>query len=158
MLLFPGRKLTKQSSDCEGAIKRLNPRPDAPERRTPVNLIQATKSVMMQYATFTGTSRRSELWWWALTSYLVTIALAAFAYRLSDSPPPLAAIWGLAVLVPTLAVVVRRLRDAGHAWQHTFWLLLPIAGLVVVGILCLQPSRTIESPVPREGLSHRLSI
>jgi len=39
----------------------------------------------MRYATFTGTSRRSELWWWALTSYVVHSALAAFAYRIEQT-------------------------------------------------------------------------
>ncbi|HUG51593.1 MAG TPA: hypothetical protein VLZ78_11410, partial [Terrimesophilobacter sp.] len=33
---------------------------------------------------------------------------------------------------PSLAVTVRRLRDAGYQWGHIFWLLLPVAGVIVL--------------------------
>ncbi|WP_291048660.1 DUF805 domain-containing protein [Herbiconiux sp.] len=34
--------------------------------------------------------------------------------------------------MPTLAVTVRRLRDANRSWAELFWLLLPIVGLIVL--------------------------
>lgn len=37
---------------------------------------------------------------------------------------------GIAVLLPNLAVAVRRLRDAGYGWGNLFWILVPIAGIV----------------------------
>jgi uncharacterized membrane protein YhaH (DUF805 family) len=55
--------------------------------------------------------------------------------------PTLGGAWALAVLLPGLAVNVRRLRDAGYGWGHLFWLLIPLAGIIIIAVLCAQPSR-----------------
>ena len=69
----------------------------------------------------------------------------------------LAGLWSLAVLLPSLAVTVRRLRDAGYQWGHIFWLLLPVAGVIVLIVLCAQPTRhsvgtTAAGAPPAESL------
>ncbi len=51
-----------------------------------------------------------------------------------------AGLWSIAVLLPTLAVSVRRLRDAGRQWTELFWILLPIAGLIVLIVRFCEPS------------------
>ncbi|GAA1419713.1 DUF805 domain-containing protein [Agrococcus citreus] len=66
--------------------------------------------------------------------------------------PTLAGLWSLAVLLPTLAVPVRRLRDAGYAWAHALWLLVPLAGMIVVALLCAQPSRAAPSSTAASGV------
>ena len=48
---------------------------------------------------------------------------------------------GIAVLLPNLAVAVRRLRDAGYGWGNLFWILVPIAGIVVLIVLWTQPTK-----------------
>ena len=53
----------------------------------------------------------------------------------------LAGLWGIAVLLPNLAVAVRRLRDAGYGWGNLFWILVPIAGIVVLIVLWTQPTK-----------------
>ena len=53
----------------------------------------------------------------------------------------LVGLWSIAVLLPNLAVSVRRLRDAGHGWGHLFWILVPIAGLVILVVYWTQPSK-----------------
>jgi uncharacterized membrane protein YhaH (DUF805 family) len=58
----------------------------------------------------------------------------------------LSGLWGLAVLLPSLAVAVRRLRDAGYEWGHLFWVLVPIAGLAVLVILWVQPTKEHDQP------------
>jgi hypothetical protein len=55
-------------------------------------------------------------------------------------------LWSLAILLPSLAVLVRRLRDAGHGWGHVFWLLLPFVGTIILIVLAAQPS---TDAVPR---------
>jgi uncharacterized membrane protein YhaH (DUF805 family) len=49
-------------------------------------------------------------------------------------------VWSIAVLLPSLAVTVRRLRDAGRSWTQLFWLLLPIAGLIILIVRLCEPS------------------
>jgi uncharacterized membrane protein YhaH (DUF805 family) len=126
------------------------------------------QTVFRKYAEFTGRAGLAEFWWWVLFTVLVSIALnttllwTGFLFTgnnpWSGSPlpgPSIAGLWGVAVLVPTLAVTVRRLRDAGFGWGHIFWVLLPVAGTVVLVILCAQPSkagtvRADEAPRPVE--------
>ena len=66
----------------------------------------------------------------------------------------LAGLWGIAVLLPYLAVAVRRLRDAGYGWGHVFWILVPIAGIFVLITLWVQPTKAAlpgRPPRPRSG-------
>lgn len=51
----------------------------------------------------------------------------------------LAGAWSIAVLLPSLAVAVRRLREAGRSWAELFWLLLPVAGLIVLIVRLAEP-------------------
>ncbi|WP_233494294.1 DUF805 domain-containing protein [Renibacterium salmoninarum] len=53
-------------------------------------------------------------------------------------------VWSLATLLPTLGVLVRRLRDTGRTWPHVFWLLVPIGGLVVLAIFLSEPGTPAE--------------
>lgn len=105
------------------------------------------------YAEFTGTARRSEFWWAILFVALVSAGLGIIANGLGGGSgamlpteePWLVSLWSLATLLPTLAVLVRRLRDAAYGWPHVFWLLVPIAGLIVLAIFCSSPSRSTRS-------------
>src|SRR3954453_16151521 len=106
---------------------------------------ESIQTVFRKYADFNGRASRSEFWWWILFSFLVSAALnlvlnlsIQFSTGFSGAAAPiaygssLAGLWGIAVLLPTLDVTVRRLRDAGYGWGHVFWLLVPIAGIIVL--------------------------
>lgn len=114
---------------------------------------EAIQTVFRKYADFSGRASRPEFWWWILFTVLVGAALNAlpvwgmgplWGFDPGDgsfSPRPnLAGAWGLVVLIPNLAVTVRRLRDAGYSWANLFWILLPVAGLIVLVVMCSQPS------------------
>jgi uncharacterized membrane protein YhaH (DUF805 family) len=104
-------------------------------------------TVFRKYADFDGRASRPEFWWFIVFSTLTQVALNAvglaaiggtgrlFAFsvgELSSSGITIVGIWQLAVLVPTLAATVRRLRDAGHLWSDLFWLLFPVVGIIVL--------------------------
>jgi len=82
-----------------------------------MSFAEAIQRVFRDYAEFMGRAARAEFWWWALFTILVASALNLFAViRIGDDAnlgSLLAGLWGLAILLPTLAVAVRRLRDAG---------------------------------------------
>ncbi len=105
---------------------------------------EAIRAVLRKYADFDGRAGRPELWWWLLFFTLVAAALNLFSVvpigDSGDLGSLLSGLWGIAVLLPTLAVGARRLRDAGHGWGNLFWLLVPIGGLVVIGMLWAQPA------------------
>jgi uncharacterized membrane protein YhaH (DUF805 family) len=112
----------------------------------------AIPTVFRRYAQFTGRAGRSEFWWWVLFTSLVGTALgmvSSVTIALVGGVVPgldVSALWGLAILLPSLAVQVRRLRDAGFAWGHAFWALLPVAGLIVLAVLSAQPTQRDAAP------------
>ena len=105
----------------------------------------AITTVFRKYAEFTGRASRPEFWWWALFNLLVLSALNLLSvFWIGDNVrlgSLLAGFWGIVVLLPYLAVSVRRLRDAGHGWGHLFWILVPIAGVVVLAVYLAQPTK-----------------
>jgi uncharacterized membrane protein YhaH (DUF805 family) len=105
---------------------------------------EAIQAVLRKYAEFTGRATRSEFWWWMLFYLLVVAALDLFSViGIGDNSTLgslLIGLWSIAVLLPNLAVSVRRLRDAGHGWANLFYLLVPIAGLVILIVYWTQPS------------------
>jgi uncharacterized membrane protein YhaH (DUF805 family) len=105
-----------------------------------MTFLQAIATGFRKFADFTGTAIRSEFWWWVLFTTLASAVLSAIANAAFDGITALDAVWSLLVLLPSLAVTVRRLRDAGYGWGHAFWVLLPVAGLVILAVLCAQPS------------------
>jgi uncharacterized membrane protein YhaH (DUF805 family) len=115
-----------------------------------MTFFQAIAVNFRKYATFTGVAGRPEFWWFALFVYLGGLALSALnlvtplgTIYLGSS---LSAFFGAAVLLPYLAVTVRRLRDSGRSWANVFWLLLPIAGLIVLIVFLAQTSRSSAAP------------
>ena len=106
---------------------------------------EAIQTVFRKYAEFTGRATRPEFWWWTLFNLVVTAVLSTCnVFSLGDNAnlgTLLASVWGLAILLPNLAVAVRRLRDAGHGWPNLFWLLVPIAGIIVLIVYWTQPSK-----------------
>ncbi|MBR2863319.1 MAG: DUF805 domain-containing protein, partial [Bacteroidaceae bacterium] len=72
-----------------------------------MGFVEAIKTCFSKYATFSGRATRSEYWWWALFTALVSWILF-FVF------PILVPIAGLVFLLPSLAVLVRRLHDTGR--------------------------------------------
>lgn len=113
-------------------------------------MFSAYKKFWTRYADFSGRSSRSDYWWVVLCNFLITLPfslIALFGFLiplfsevyyagLYDYEPDLSgamagaglavfimfllAIYGLATIVPHLAITVRRLRDAGFHWAFIF--------------------------------------
>jgi uncharacterized membrane protein YhaH (DUF805 family) len=109
-----------------------------------MSFVDAIKTVFGKYADFEGRATRPEFWWWFLFTALVGAALNVFSVipvgENSSVGAILSGLWSIGTLLPTLAVGVRRLRDAGYAWQNIFWILLPLAGLIVLIVYWAKPS------------------
>jgi uncharacterized membrane protein YhaH (DUF805 family) len=92
-----------------------------------------------KYAVFRGRARRREYWQFQFLNVIIVVVLIVIDANTGLSPQPgqsvLASLYELLVLLPSIAVGVRRIHDAGHSG---WWLLLPIANLVFL----LQDSQT----------------
>ena len=86
-----------------------------------------------KYSDFQGSASRSEFWWFFLFIILVASVLVLINEILGE-------IFFILTLLPFLAVGSRRLRDVGKSAWELLYLLIPIAGLVILGIYWAQPS------------------
>ena len=119
-----------------------------------MTFFESIRTVFRKYADFTGTASRSEFWWWMLFDILVLAALGFIdPTTVGDngtiSGGVLGSVWNVATLLPTLAVLVRRLRDTGRRGTNVFWLLVPVAGLIIITLYAIAPGR----PSGAEALS-----
>jgi uncharacterized membrane protein YhaH (DUF805 family) len=112
-----------------------------------MNFTEAVRAVLKKYAVFDGRSLRSEYWYWTLFGLLASIAASIIDSILFGSKMdvaasgPIAAIFSLATIVPSIAVAARRLHDTNKSgwWQ--------LVSLTVIGIVPLiywlcQPGTT----------------
>ena len=88
-------------------------------------------TVLSKYATFEGRARRSEYWWFYLANTIVSSILSAIGQRLTLFSI-LSVIYSLAVLLPGLAVCVRRLHDVGKSGWYIFISLIPLVGAILL--------------------------
>ena len=89
--------------------------------------------VLKNYVGFSGRARRQEYWMFALINVIILIVLDVIA--LAAKFPELSLVYGLAVLLPSLAVSFRRLHDLG---KSAWWLLIgivPLVGAIVLIVL-----------------------
>ena len=98
-----------------------------------VSFLEAVKLAFVHYADFKGRARRSEYWWFTLFNIVVSSVISGIF-------PELAWIWTLAVLVPGIALVVRRLHDVGKSGWFYLWIFLPLAGYIIMLIQLLKDS------------------
>ena len=82
--------------------------------------------VLKKYAVFSGRARRKEYWMFFLFNCIISFAFG-FVMGLVGAPA-FAQIYTLAVLIPGIAVGVRRMHDTNHSG---WWLLFPIVNLVI---------------------------
>ena len=96
-------------------------------------------SVLKKYAVFTGRARRSEFWYFVLANFLIAIALNVVDFTVG-SYGAISVIYSVALLIPSLAVSVRRLHDTNRSG---WWLLLyfiPLIGFIVLIIFFVEDS------------------
>lgn len=120
--------------------------------------VTAFKTVVLKrYADFEGRASRSEYWWFALSEVLWLLlvwVLVCFvlACVMHDSPvgPGIATalgillllllLAGLALIVPTIAVTVRRLHDAGYSGWFYLLNFVPYVGGIILFVFMVLPS------------------
>jgi DNA-binding CsgD family transcriptional regulator len=91
-----------------------------------------------KYADFSGKATRPEFWWFMLFVTLVASALAYLSEQLVN-------VFLIATLLPLLAVGARRLRDIGKSPWWQLFLLVPVGGIMILGILWARPENKFSA-------------
>ncbi|MFD5200025.1 DUF805 domain-containing protein [Streptomyces sp. NPDC058375] len=87
-------------------------------------------AVLKNYAGFSGRARRQEYWMFTLINFVISLVLLIIGMMIGVDF--LASIYTLAVLIPSLAVSVRRLHDTGRSGWWLLIALVPFVGAIVL--------------------------
>ncbi|MDO6655237.1 DUF805 domain-containing protein [Anaerobacillus sp. 1_MG-2023] len=94
--------------------------------------------VLKNYVNFQGRARRKEYWMFTLFNVIFSIVLT-IVESLADISPFLTSIYSLFIILPSLAVTVRRLHDTGRSGWWVLIGLIPLIGsLVILVFTCLD--------------------
>lgn len=107
-----------------------------------VTFVGAIKLAFVNFAKFRGVSTRAQYWYFVLFSVLLALVLGTIeaviwppivtddVLEALNQPTPLTNFAALVLLIPSLAITGRRIRDAGWSGKWLFALLLPLIPLV----------------------------
>jgi uncharacterized membrane protein YhaH (DUF805 family) len=93
---------------------------------------------LKNYAVFSGRARRKEYWMFALFQFIFSIGALFLDNMLDPSPNSagvISGIYSLAILLPSLAVGVRRLHDIGKSGWFMLILFVPLIGAIWLLVL-----------------------
>ena len=85
-----------------------------------MGILEAITSFFTNYTNFHGRSRRSAFWWVELVSFIIGWI------------PVVNIIFGIAIIIPSIAIAVRRLHDIGKSGWWLLLILVPIAGIILI--------------------------
>jgi len=102
--------------------------------------------VLKKYAVFSGRARRKEYWYFVLFNIIISIVLAVIDGVTGSFSPEagiglLGGIYTLAVLIPGIAVAVRRLHDTERSGWWLLIALIPLIGAIVLLVFMVQDSK-----------------
>jgi uncharacterized membrane protein YhaH (DUF805 family) len=112
---------------------------------------------LKKYATFEGRARRKEFWFFALFNFLAMIVLALIDGVLGTFSEEagiglLSGIYVLAIIIPSIAVTVRRLHDTDRSGWWFLLSFVPLIGglvLLVFEVLDSTPGANRYGPNPK---------
>ncbi|WP_230939397.1 DUF805 domain-containing protein [Burkholderia diffusa] len=124
-----------------------------------MNFTEAVRSALNQYAKFEGRARRAEYWYFALLTGVVSIVCQVITMAGRDASALslllmiVAAVVSLALVLPSLAVTVRRLHDTGRSgWFLLVGFVPVVGGILLLVWMCSRgtngPNRFGLDPIP----------
>lgn len=128
-------------------------------------MIEYYKAALNKYADFTGRARRSEYWYFTLGNVIIMLLLyipLIGSMATSGGEPGagslifsgLVGIFALGIVIPSLAVAVRRLHDTGKSgWFYLISFVPFIGGIILIVFMCQdsEPGANKWGPNPKTG-------
>lgn len=107
--------------------------------------------VVKNYLGFTGRARRKEFWMFFLINICVIVVLSIIDRIIGIQL--LSGLYGLAILLPAIAVGIRRLHDIGKSGWFMLLALVPLANLYLIYLFTIDsvPGSNEYGPNPKEG-------
>lgn len=112
------------------------------------------REALKKYGVFNGRARRKEYWSFMLITTFISLVLSAVDIAMENRHGELGSLYGIAVLIPQIAVTVRRLHDTGRsAW----WLLIAFSCIGIIPLFVFmiwdsEPSENKYGPNPKMAM------
>jgi uncharacterized membrane protein YhaH (DUF805 family) len=113
-----------------------------------MTFMEAVRSGFSKYITFSGRARRSEFWFWTLFAIIISVVAMLvdgmifpdlMTAQMTDAGAsfqsqggPISLVVSLGLLLPGLAMAVRRLHDTDRSGWWLLIGLIPLIGLIVL--------------------------
>ncbi len=115
-------------------------------------LVNTWKTVVLErFAKFDGRAGRAEYWWFVLANIIAYILLAILTQIASILVILLIGFW-LAIIVPSIAVAIRRLHDTNKSGWFLLISLIPLVGGIILLVFLATPgdagANTFGAPDP----------
>ena len=125
---------------------------------------QAVRSCLDKYADFNGRAPRSEYWFFNLAYFLAALAIVALAFAAGAAGGPrigvglgiiLLILLGVGILVPHLAVSVRRLHDINMSGWLYLLIFVPFGSIAIFVFTVIPGTRGANryGPDPFENVA-----
>jgi uncharacterized membrane protein YhaH (DUF805 family) len=101
-------------------------------------LIESWKLVVLErFAKFDGRAGRAEFWWFVLANLIVSVVLQVLG-NVTSLFTVLGFLYALAVLIPSIAVAIRRLHDTDKSGWLLLLALIPLLGFIILLVFYIQ--------------------
>jgi uncharacterized membrane protein YhaH (DUF805 family) len=100
--------------------------------------------IKSHYFDFSGKATRMQFWMWVLWNFIVAFVLGLVLGLVgvkADTSSTISMIYTFALLLPSLGIAARRLRDGGFSPWFLLLMLVPFIGWLILFILYLMPSK-----------------
>jgi uncharacterized membrane protein YhaH (DUF805 family) len=115
-----------------------------------MSFMDAVKAVLTNYVGFSGRARRSEYWWFVLFNVIVSVVAGIIAGLIRF--PLLSTLVSLALLLPGIAVSIRRMHDIGKSGWVLLLGLIPLVGAIILIVWACKdsdPGQNAYGPNPK---------
>ena len=123
---------------AKGFFAEMQARADDLKGPEPVDFVKAIKLFGLYALNFKGRSSKSEFWWGYLFYSLLSIALNII--------PVIGSLASLVLVVPGIALSIRRMHDIGKSGWYMLMGLIPLAGPIIVLVYFC----TASQPAPNQ--------
>jgi uncharacterized membrane protein YhaH (DUF805 family) len=111
--------------------------------------------VLKNYSDFSTRATRTEYWMFVLINFLIMVGISIVIGTISKTIETIvSALYGIAVIIPAIAVSVRRLHDISKSGWWIFISFIPLVGTIIYLILMARdstPGSNLYGPNPKEG-------
>ncbi|MHB8729447.1 MAG: DUF805 domain-containing protein [Sulfuricaulis sp.] len=102
--------------------------------------------VLTKYAVFSGRASRKEYWFFCMFNIIIGVVLTVIdrmtgSYNAKAGMGLLSGIYALAVMIPSAAVLMRRLHDTNRSGWWLLIGLIPLIGVIVLFVFLAQDSK-----------------